>query len=352
MSSRVSRGRKLLFSGVVLLAFLALFEGGARIWERARPAPTMPEPVPRSCPDGQPCFEGAATLPPVDGHGIRMAEQRRAGWGFVPGSQITHGNVTVTINSLGLRGPQIGPDPEPGEVRLFSLGDSSVYGYGVEDGQVFLDVTAAILSDETGMDVLSVNGALPGYSSRQALTVLQDVGPVVRPDWLVIACIWSDLFHTDEPLDAGGESPLAAVRMMKTLLQPWLPPRTIGWWDPEQGVGTPGPGKSPRVALGQYMDNLHALVLEGAKVDARPVFLILPAPVDLDPAGAPAYVGDYRAAMATVAEEIDAPLVDGPRYFARHGAGPTMFFDQVHPSAEGHRLLGEALAEALEDRLD
>ncbi len=351
MARRLSRGRKLLFTAITLVAFLGLFEGGARVWEAMRPNPSMPEPVPQTCPEGEACFEGAARLPDrdPDPEGIQLVEQRRAGWGFVPGSQIAHGNVVVTINELGLRGPGVPRKKGSNEVRLLSLGDSSVYGYGVADGEIFLDLAAELLEEgRGGATVRAVNGALPGYSSHQALAVLRDVGPVVDPDWLVIACIWSDLFHTAEPLEPeSGRSPLAAVRLMQHMLEPWLPARTIGWWDPEQGVGTPGEGRTPRVALTQYMDNLHALATEGDRLGARSAFLVLPAPVDLDPAGPPAYVQDYRAAMATVAKELDAPLIDAPRYFMRHDATGAMFFDQVHPSVEGHRLLGGALADDL-----
>lgn len=344
MVRRPSTARKLAFTAVVLVVFLGLFEGGARIWEATRPAPTMPEPVPRTCPEGQDCFEGAARLPERDPGGIQLVEQRRSGWGFVPGSQIAHGNVVATINDLGLRGPNVPANKAEDEIRLLSLGDSSVYGYGVADEEIFLEVAAELLEERQGGTVRAVNGALPGYSTRQALQVLRDIGPTVQPDWLVIACIWSDLFHTDEPLEPeAGESPLAAVRMMKHLLQPWLPARTIGWWDPTQDIGTPGPGKTPRVAIAQYMDNLHTLATEGEALGARPVFLMLPAPIDLDPAGPPDYVLDYRAAMQTVADEVGAPLTDGPRYFVRHDAANGDFFDQVHPSVSGHEMLGGAL---------
>ncbi len=348
MNRRLTKGRKIVFTVVVLGVFLGLFEGVARIWEATRPEPTMPEPMARDCHEGQPCFEGAATLPEPSPDGIRLVEQRRSGWGFVPGSKAAHGHVVATINDLGLRGPNVPADKGPDEIRLLGLGDSSVYGYGVEDDEIFLEVAAALLEDEHGGTVRAVNGALPGYSSFQALKVLRHVGPTVQPDWLVIACIWSDVFYTEQPLEADRpESPLAAVRMMKHLLQPWLPARTIGWWDPEQGIGTPAEGRSPRVALNEYMDNLHSMGTESEQLGAKPVFLMLPAPIDLDPAGPPDYVLDYRAAMRTVAEELDAPLIDGPRYFTRHDAEHGDFFDRVHPSVSGHAKLGEALAATL-----
>ncbi len=347
MSSRSHPARKLAFSLVALAIFFGLAEGAARLWERSPQGQALPDPSPGGCAQGSDCLPGAASLPQHDPGAIPMVERHRAGWGFEPGSQLVHGNVAVSINAMGLRGPELPQAKAAGELRLLSLGDSTVYGYGVQDEQIFGQVAADALAQALGQPVRHINGALPGYDSSQAMAVLADVGPAVQPDWLVLACIWSDLFHAPAAGPAGGRLPLASYRVLVQLLGPWLPPRTIGWWDPERDVGTPGPGRSPRTSLAQYMDNLYALAAQGSELGARSVFVALPAPIDLDPRQVPPTIQDYRAAMYTVAQSLDAPFLDGPDIFVRQGATPAMFFDQVHPSAEGHRLLGAALGQEL-----
>jgi lysophospholipase L1-like esterase len=344
---RSSTPRKLAFAIAAALIFFGLAEGAARLLEQRPAGPSMPEPIPGLCPAPGACVPGSAKLPSRAPDEIAMVERHRAGWGFEPGSTLVHGNVEITINSLGLRGPELPATKAPDETRLLSLGDSTVYGYGVRDDEVFGGVAASRLAQATGHPVRHVNGALPGYDSTQAMLVLQDIAPAVQADWLVIACIWSDLFHARRDPTAGPRVPLASYRLLTRLLGPWLPPRTIGWWDPQSGAGTPGPGRAPRTSLGQYMDNLHALAVLGQQHGARPVFVALPAPIDLDSRPVPSYIQDYRAAMYTVADALDAPFVDGPDVFGRAGATPAMFYDQVHPSVEGHRLLGEALESAL-----
>jgi lysophospholipase L1-like esterase len=344
---RTSTPRKLAFALVTLLVFFGLAEGVARLIERRPVERHLPEPIPGICPTPGACLPGSAKLPSRAPDAIPMVERHRAGWGFEPGSTIVHGNVEITINSLGLRGAELPATKAPDEIRLLSLGDSTVYGYGVREDEVFGGVAAALLAEASGHPVLHVNAALPGYDTDQAMLVLQDMAPVAGADWLVIACIWSDLFHAARDPAAGERVPLASYRLLTRLLGPWLPPRTIGWWDPESGTGTPEAGRSPRTSLSQYMDNLRALAALGQQHGARPVFVTLPAPIDLDPRQVPTYIQDYRSAMFTVAQALDAPFVDGPDVFARAGATPAMFYDQVHPSAEGHALLGEALASSL-----
>jgi lysophospholipase L1-like esterase len=344
---RISLHRKLLFSLVAMVMVFGLVELGARLVESEPAAPSLPEPIPGACGQGQDCLPGAATLPQRSANAIPLVEQHRAGWGFEPGSKILHGNLEATINSLGLRGPELPETKAPDELRLMSLGDSTVYGYGVRDREIFGAVAASQLAARSGRPVRHVNGALPGYDSRQAMLVLQDTIEQVQPDWLILACMWSDLFHAPRDPAAGPRLPLASYRLLVRALGPWLPPRTIGWWDPEADVGTPGLGRSPRTSLAQYMDNLHALAALGQEHGARSVFVALPAPIDLDPAPTPSYIEDYRAAMYTVAQALDAPFVDGPDHFVRSGATAAMFYDQVHPSAPGHALLGQAVADAI-----
>ena len=78
----------------------------------------------------------------------------------------------------------------------------------------------------------------------------------------------------------------------------------------------------------------------------QPVFLVLPAPMDFDTVPPPETVIAYRAAMATVAREAGAPLLDGPSLFKKEGS-MNDFIDQVHPSRSGHARLGHALADLL-----
>ncbi len=345
----LSLPRKIAFSLVAVAAFFAAVEGAAQLWERRPAGEPLPEPLPGACRDGSDCLAGAARLPEQAPDAIPLREQHRAGWGFEPGSTVVHGNVPITINSLGLRGPELPASKASGELRLLSVGDSTVYGYGVRDAEIFGEVAAQALAEARGAPVRHINGALPGYDSQQAMAVLGDVGGAVEPDWLVIACLWSDLFHTRRGPDAGPRVPLASYRLLLRVLDPWLPPRTIGWWDPERGVGTPGAGRSPRTDLAAYMDNLRRLATEGEALGARPVFVSLPAPIDLDRRQVPSYIHAYRAGMYTVSQRLGAPFLDGPDLFAQAGATPAMFFDQVHPSAEGHAILGRALAELLEE---
>ncbi len=330
--------RKLAFTAALTAGALALAEGVARLV----PVPTDDEhfqPGDLLC-EGDACMEGAAALPQLP-NGFRMAPSERYGWGFVPGSEELQGNVVVHINSLGLRGdePRI-PKPE-GRLRLMTLGDSSIFGYGVEDDAVFSAVALRGLDDAD-----LVHGAIPGHDTHQSVEVLAAVGPKVEPDVVAIGNLWSDLYQ--RPATDGPRFDFALYRHALHGLTPWLGPRTIGWVDSTTGAGVPGPRKLPRTGLGVYQVNLAYLAAEARRLGAEPVFVLLPSPWDVRGERTPDWVGAYRESMRVVADEQGAALVDGPALFADHPSGLDLFYDQVHPSVAGHRILGEALGEVLE----
>ena len=88
----------------------------------------------------------------------------------VPGTWSTsnqHVNFTANINSMGFRAPEL-EIPKPDGIRRFiTTGDSSVYGFGVNDAAVFSSVAAKNL----GYKVQPINAAVPGYSAFQSLNL-------------------------------------------------------------------------------------------------------------------------------------------------------------------------------------
>ncbi|MCB9791259.1 MAG: SGNH/GDSL hydrolase family protein [Alphaproteobacteria bacterium] len=347
-TTRSASARRAAFALTATLLGLGLLEGAARLVETLAPPLTaytaLPGPGGEAClPD---CVPGAATAPsaPFE-QGIRLV------YDPVRGVRMAlPDDPSVHVNRLGLRGPEL-PEAKPeGELRLLTLGDSTIWGHAVPDGAVFSELAAAQLSAERGRPVRAVNGAQPGHTSADSLRSLEVLGAQIAPDIVLIANLWSDLFHEASPVFAeppGQSAPSALYRLAHRALGPLIEPRLVSWIDPERGVGLPAPGLEPHTALPTYLRNLSELGARSRALGAEPVFLLLPAPIDLDPAGPPEFIRRYRHAMRATAERLDAPLIDAAQGFLDAGATNALFYDQVHPSLAGHALLGELVAEGL-----
>jgi len=338
-----------LFALLITVGAFVVLETGARIYEHYRPAvPIRPLPSP-----GQPtclpdCMPDAAVLPEQPQGlptGIPMVDHPTRTWTLPPGREMVETNVYTRVNSFGLRGPDVA-ERKPSEVRILTLGDSSVFGYGVSEPMVMDRVAASVLRTYLRVPVRAINGGTPGYTSVQALAVLKEVGPVYRPDWVVIAAIWSDLFQTEQPVDTPTQVPvpLALYRVTTRLLGPWLRPRTVGWVDLETGAGTPGKDRAARTSNEQYRRTLTQIAQVTRSLGGQPIFMVLPAPADLNDAPPPEFIQAYRRDMANVAQQMNAPLIDAAARFRRDGASNADFYDQIHPSREGHARLGSMLA--------
>ena len=345
--------RKLGFTFVAVLVGLGVLEGVAQVAEMMMPSVALrPLPAPGAADCMPDCMPGVADMPEQPSglpRGIPMTPSGRRAWALPANTTMVETNVAVRVNGLSLRGPPI-TARATNERRLLTLGDSSVFGYGVEERDVFGAVAAQELTETWGRPVSDVNGGTPGYTSVQALATLEDVGAQVNPTHVVIATLWSDLFQTDTAIErAGGQRhPLAAYRVATRLLAPWLPAATVGWTQGD--VGAEAPGRTARVALERYRDALERLVAASQRLGAEPVIVILPAPIDLDREPAPQLISAYRNELRSIAVRHNLVWVDGPQTFIESRATNADFYDQVHPSTSGHRLLGNALAEALAEK--
>ena len=282
--------------------------------------------------------EGSAVM---SGHPTRL-------WGNHADGVRQNGGATATINALGLRGPVCGP--RQGE-RLMVLGDSTAFGHGVEDGQPYVDVAGEALRAR-GIEVDTVNGAVAGYSIAQTRILMDEVGWSLDPTLLVISNLWSDntfdAFH-DEDLLASARmramNPLAHSAALRLLAS---------------ALGSPGTGRvitvsrlAPwpegtvrRVPLERYAALMEGLVQQARERGVGVVFVrnanvhIAQGPLP----GGPAIWQPYFQVMEALAEHHGVPLVEVSSVF---GGRTELFLDLMHPTAEGHRLIGQELASAL-----
>lgn len=175
---------------ILLLAFsigltLALGEAAARVLLR----PDPPGPV-----EGTPISELSPTL----------------GWSTkANGSQRIRREdfeVTVEINSRGLRGPEIPYIAPPGHRRLAIMGDSFAHGYYAEEPETLRGRLARELGP-CRVDV--VNAGSPGYSTDQEWLYFQEEIEKYGASEVVLLFYYNDLhFNTDAMGTANREKPV------------------------------------------------------------------------------------------------------------------------------------------------
>lgn len=346
--------RRVLSTLVVSAALLVALEVTARVVEPRFTPPDRTLPLPRPGVDAD-YLQKASRVRDTLG-GLPMVNDDATGWNLPADRVIMSGIVPCRINTLGIRGPELASRAAD-EERLFTLGDSSVFGDGVPEWNVFSSVAARRLAGAWGKPVTGVIGGVPGHDSGQSLARLKVTGAGVEPTWVVVANLWSDVYKDNgflrpEPVVASVRGPLrklATYRVARHLLTPLLLRRKVSWIASMDGdVGGEDGDARSRVLLRDYIVNLRAIADLTQSLGARPAFLALPAPIDLDPAGPPEDVRSFREAMRGVAGEYAAPYIDGPVWLREHGGTIGHFTDQVHPNVHGHALIGEALAAGLE----
>ena len=339
--------KRLLFSATVSLGMWLALEGTVTfLYSAELQAWESPPPSPRK------------GLSVMQGHPYLIYE-------YLPGKH-RDGGVTLSINSLGLRGPELEIPKPAGMRRFITTGDSSVFGFGVEDNEVFSSVAADALGDK----VEAVVGATPGYSSYQSINLLRLRGLSTEPDLFIIGNLWSDnnfdafvdkntiatLTGFEESL--GGKvkrglskSAIFRVADWKIRVRPQLEKvRVVDWQQSSEDRGQIG---LRRVAIDDYAANLDNMVAMAKARNADVVFLLLSNNEDLGPQGpanAPKAWTPYRDVMRETAARHGAPVVDVPELFSASGLSKEdLFLDKMHPTARGHRMIGEALAQVLSD---
>jgi lysophospholipase L1-like esterase len=352
------RWKSVAFALAAILIAFTMIEGAAGLYLflEARYWPPIPSPQP---PQNRTEHDEFLARLKVDqeldpGNTIVMQADDETGWSLQPTPADTFADVRV--NRFGLRGGPIGSKKKD-ETRLLVVGDSSIFGVRCAEHQTIPIAAALDLKTRLGKPVVGLNGGVPGFDSGKSLNQLRRLFPLLKPDWVIIANLWSDCYNGQRYLDEGPgrKSRLVArtntYRLLKRLLEPLLQSKKVGWFASEEEMRQ-ADGKDARTSLDQYLINLVAMAEQVKERGARPLFLILPAPVDLTAGGAPQLVVEYREMIWRAARETGAPVVDGPALLAPRGVQLHHFLDEVHPGPELQQLLGRAVARAIADEME
>ncbi len=121
------------------------------------------------------------------------------GWNHIPGQkgyfEKPQFRIKVEINRKGLRDDEHPYERVAGKKRILVLGDSLVWGYGVEQDYIFTEQLERLLSNTE-----VINAGVAGYSTDQELLWLRSEGERYNPDLVILVVCGNDDFGNRKDL--------------------------------------------------------------------------------------------------------------------------------------------------------
>lgn len=274
-------------------------------------------------------------------------------WRMAPGqvAQVTQGprdghTFRVSTNADGLR-TTVPVERTPGRSRVVLLGDSTVFGWGVDDGGTVADGAQAALGPSWEV----INAGQPGYSTTMAAWLYGEVVQRYQPDLTVVFLPEHDnnrVLVSDREVLAGGATPVAALRIwlaresrLYTVLRKQIfDAADRAWLTPVERSA------EPRVARVSDAERELALAdIQAAMAPSRGRLAIgyLPFLRDLAEEGGPDRLTSAWARRWTAARDV--PLYELQR--CCRGVELVLPDDPGHLTAEGNARVGAALADKI-----
>jgi lysophospholipase L1-like esterase len=250
-------------------------------------------------------------------------------------------STQVRINAKGLRDRDV-PYERTGRKRVLLVGDSFVFGWGVE-----AEESVAKQMESRLEDVEVINGGCSGWSTVQELRFLERVGFRYHPDVVLLFFVENDPFenffryHFED-----GRLMLDVPRQTRTAAAVrWLQRRSalanlVAQWGHAGSAWWPGalPGSEIWPAEEGYLREFQKASAEQS-VD----FAIVYVPPK-DRVGAPTRGAFYRK-VHTLCAELSVPFVDlGPALSEAHLKCRVYFRLDDHWTRDGHRVAARAVS--------
>lgn len=285
---------------------------------------------------------------------VQLSANRRIVYELIPGLDVKF-IVPLTTNSAGFRSPEIAEAKPPRTVRILGLGDSVMFGWAVRDGEDFVSALARGLArrhPEVAWE--GINTAVPGYNAVMEVETLVAKGLRFDPDLVVLHLFGNDadlpnfIRRRSEPLSFARSFLVERIDSLRG------PRSTAARADGIANAPWVGGGfaRDPAAVPPEYRDMVGPEAVKRALAELRDVTrergisLLWVGHPELD-GGAWRLARRWRIETASTKRTLE-------RYAREHHladtAGPPLAISKrdPHPTALGHRLIAEAIA----DRMD
>ncbi len=259
----------------------------------------------------------------------------------------------VSTNSRSLRYKEIPVGRQPNTVRLLALGDSTTFGWGVEQDETYPAQLERILQEKHPEVVIQVlNGGVPGYTSFQGLHHFKRNCLPYEPDIVLFGYIVQDARKTaitdkqqrliDLEVQRRRLNPLYRIRLVRYLH--WQYVKYLSWKNQRlSDEAKADPTAETRVPLADYKENILTFARLCKENHAQLVLFGFP----LEVIG---YTKHHRDLLARVAKEEGLPHFDPSNQIHEAARRETLYFpkDKGHPNARGCALIARLLADYIE----
>jgi lysophospholipase L1-like esterase len=316
---------------------------------------------------------------------IKYQRHPELGFFHVPNQQGYLDDGLATINSIGLRG-ELPEMPRPADsFRIFAIGDSTTFGWGVNDGDTYVVKLERKLRDAyPQLKPRVINGGVGAYDTNREVRLLRYFWDDLKPDLVLLGFLWNDLpFQATTPdgnpnditeqlkstyYQVGnvgatfniGSSPsrwnriLRKSRLLYAARHAWLAMTATSTgaknellWETAilEGKSTPAIEKAwdtIKDALTQIRD-----LTQPAGVPVGIVVMPVPPQVMGDKPNAA-----YQSRIRAIAEGLGFFVIDPLPTFKEHRKDAKLFipYDRLHTDSAGQALIADVVFEALKQQ--
>lgn len=168
---------------------LCMFEGGFRAYLFLQDRSSLEDQLKRSRVTAPPSESGNVSL----GGLIEPSPWPELVYELKPNISVTFQGKNVRINRWSMRQSDLSIEKPPGTFRIIGLGDSIMFGWGVDEDKTYLRKLEKKIRESTGKNIEVLNFGCPGYNTSMEAAIFEKRALSFSPDLIIIHFVNNDL---------------------------------------------------------------------------------------------------------------------------------------------------------------